>query len=74
MCLFTPAFPGCRPFEIDKVEGFDDFISGIKSRSLPEFDYVRVVFAGDDDLANLCKKRGYELVDEMFYFTMEIDV
>jgi GNAT superfamily N-acetyltransferase len=68
-CLFTREFPGCRPFEIQKVECFDDFIIGIKSRSLSEFDYVRIVFAGNESLARLCKERGYELVHEMFYFT-----
>lgn len=74
VCMFTPGFPGCRPFEIRNSECFDDFILGIKARSLPEFDYVRVVFAGNDDLASLCKNRGYDLVDEMFYFTAEIGV
>jgi GNAT superfamily N-acetyltransferase len=71
-CLFAPSFPGCRPFEIQSLDCFDDFIIGIKKRSLPEFDYVRIVFSDNDDLAGLCKDRGYELFDEMFYFTKEL--
>ncbi|MFW9814270.1 MAG: GNAT family N-acetyltransferase [Candidatus Thorarchaeota archaeon] len=71
-CLFAPSFPGCRPFVISHPDCFDDFIIGIKKRSLPEFDYVRIVFSGNDNLAEICKERGYELFDEMFYFTMEL--
>jgi hypothetical protein len=51
------------------MDCFDDFVIGIKSYSHSEFDFVRVVFAGNDELAELRKTRGYGLVDEMFYFT-----
>jgi GNAT superfamily N-acetyltransferase len=71
-CLFMPSFPGCRPFEISTVSCFDDFIVGIKARSLPQFDFVKLTFAGDDELAGLCKQRGYELVHEMLYFTQDL--
>ena len=71
-CLFTPGFPGCRPFEIKRLDCFDDFITGIMVRSLPENDFVRIVFAGNDPLAELCKQREYELVHEMYYFTQEL--
>lgn len=71
-CLFTPDFPGCRPFEVSTLDCFDDFIAGIKERSLPEFDFVRLTFAGNDELAGLCKQRGYELVHEMFHFVQDL--
>ncbi|MGY5852899.1 MAG: GNAT family N-acetyltransferase [Candidatus Thorarchaeota archaeon] len=72
VCRFLPSFPGCFPFVIDKVDAFDDFLTGIKPFSSSEFDYSRVTFFGLPELARLCKERGYELHHEMYRMTVQI--
>ena len=60
-CRFTPSFPGCMPFEITKLECFDDFVAGLKEFKLQEHDYCRVTFTDNQELADLCQERGYRL-------------
>jgi RimJ/RimL family protein N-acetyltransferase len=60
-CRFTPGFPGVFPIHIEAVEAFDDFIEGIHAFSLPAFDYVRVTFTDNFELAKLLKQRKYKL-------------
>jgi len=72
VCRFSPSFPGCFPFEIEHVESFDDFISGLYPHSLPEFDFVRVTFTDNDELANLCKNRSYKLHHILYKMQLEL--
>lgn len=58
---FTPSYPGCFPFEITSVEGFDDFIAGIQDMTPPEFDDMRCIFTDNEELAKVCDERGYHL-------------
>lgn len=60
-CRFTPDFPGASPFNLEVVEAFDDFIEGIHAFSLPSFDYVRVTFSNNLELAKLMEHRQYKL-------------
>ena len=66
---FTPSFPGSFPFEISQIDCFDDFVYGMKEFSLPDFDYVRVTFTDNPDLAELCAKRDYRLHHRLFKMT-----
>ena len=63
---FTPSFPGSFPFEISTIDGFDDFLLGMKEFSLPEYDYVRVTFTDNHELAELCASREYRLHHKLF--------
>ncbi len=69
---FTPSFPGAFPFEIEDVNYFDDFISGMQKFSLPEFDYVRTVFTDNEDLAEVCESRGYHLHHRLFKMSLHL--
>ncbi|MHA2143496.1 MAG: GNAT family N-acetyltransferase [Candidatus Thorarchaeota archaeon] len=60
-CRFIPSFPGCMPFRIDNLDGIDDFIFGLMEHSLPKYDFVRLYFSDDEDLAATCESRGYKL-------------
>lgn len=64
-CRFSPTFPGCFPFEIEYIESFDDFLSGLRPYSLPKFDHIRVTFTDNTELAQLCKDRSYKLHHEL---------
>ena len=66
---FTPSFPGSFPFEISRIDCFDDFVHGMKAFSLPEFDYVRVTFTDNPELAELCARRDYRLHHKLFKMT-----
>ncbi len=66
ICRFSPRFPGCFPFEIDHLESFDDFVEGIQRYARPEFDYIRLTFTANAELAQLCKSRGYRLHHKLF--------
>ncbi len=72
VCRFTPAFPGCFPFQIDGIDCFDDFISCLKLYSLPEFEYIRLTFTDNEDLAVLCDERGYELHHKLYRMKAEV--
>jgi ribosomal-protein-alanine N-acetyltransferase len=71
-CRFSPNFPGCFPFEIEETECFDDFVFGIQKYSLPEFDYLRLTFTDNPELASLCESRGYKLHHRLFKMTLEL--
>ncbi|MBN2228414.1 MAG: GNAT family N-acetyltransferase [Candidatus Thorarchaeota archaeon] len=70
VCRFTPSFPGCFPFEITRVEYFDDFIDGVVRFGLPEYDYVRVTFTDIPELAQLCDDRRYRLHHRLLKMTL----
>ncbi len=72
VCRFTPGFPGCFPFEITTINGFDDFIYGLREFSLPEFDYSRITFTDIPELAKLCRKRGYRLHHRLYKMTVNL--
>ncbi len=72
-CRFSPGFPGCFPFEIDRVDFFDDFVSGISNYSTDVFDYVRVVFSDNEELAQLCDSRDYKLHHKLFKMILKLD-
>ncbi|MFX0106920.1 MAG: hypothetical protein ACFE7R_01420, partial [Candidatus Hodarchaeota archaeon] len=72
VCRFTPSFPGCFPFEIDHVDLVDDFISCIKSHALPEYDYIRLTFTDNPELAQLCEERGYRLHHRLFKMGLKL--
>ena len=60
-CRFTPDFSGAYPFNLEVVEAFDDFIEGIRAFGLPSFDYVRVTFTDNLELAKFMEHRKYKL-------------
>lgn len=66
ICRFNPLFPGYFPFEMDHIESFDDFVEGIRCYALPEFDYIRLTFTDNPELAQLCKSRDYRLHHRLF--------
>ncbi|MFX0116096.1 MAG: GNAT family N-acetyltransferase [Candidatus Hodarchaeota archaeon] len=66
ICGFSPSFPGCFPFEIKYTESFDDFVYGLQRYALPEFDYIRVTFTDNAELAQLCGNRDYRLHHKLF--------
>ncbi|MGY5876208.1 MAG: GNAT family N-acetyltransferase [Candidatus Thorarchaeota archaeon] len=69
---FTPGFPGCFPFVLDKIESFDDFLAGLQPFSLPEYDYVRVTFTDYPDLAQVCEEREYKLHHRLIKMTLNL--
>jgi hypothetical protein len=71
-CRFSPLFPGCFPFEIDGTEYFDDFVFGIQKYSLPDYDYVRLTFIDNPELAALCDSRDYKLHHKLFQMTLNL--
>ncbi len=70
-CRFTPSFPGCFPFELGSLEGFDDFLNGIKAYALPTFDYLRITFTDIPNLATLLEKRKCKLHHRLFKMQLE---
>ncbi len=72
VCRFTPSFPGCFPFEISKIDCFDDFVIGIKEFSLPDYDYCRVTFTDLIELAELCEKREYRLHHRLHKMSLQL--
>ncbi|MHA2064402.1 MAG: GNAT family N-acetyltransferase [Candidatus Thorarchaeota archaeon] len=71
-CRFTPSFPGCMPFRIDNLDTLDDFISGLQALSLLEYDYIRLTFTDNEDLAAICDKRGYKQHHRLYRMRVEI--
>jgi GNAT superfamily N-acetyltransferase len=71
-CRFTPTFPGCMPFQIDNLDGIDDFISGLEEYSFPEYDYVRLTFTDNENLAELCDERGYKQHHRLYRMKAEV--
>ena len=71
-CRFDPQFPGCFPFEIAETESFDDFINGLRSHSLPTFDYIRITFTDQPKLAELCEERGYKLHHRLYQMMADL--
>jgi ribosomal protein S18 acetylase RimI-like enzyme len=72
-CRFSPWFPGCFPFEIEDPECLDDFVFGIQKFSLPEYDYVRLTFTDNPELATLCDSRGYKLHHRLYKMTLSLE-
>ena len=72
-CRFTPSFPGCFPFVLDKIDAFDDFLVGLKQYSLPDYDYIRVTYTAYPKLAQLCEERKYKLHHRLFKMTLALD-
>ena len=71
-CRFTPDFPGAYPFNLDVVEAFDDFIEGIRTYSLHSFDYVRITFTDNQELAKLMAYRKYKLHHRLYKMELNL--
>ncbi|GEM_PF-3823626 len=71
-CRFTPDFPGAYPFNLEVIEAFDDFIEGIRAFSLPSYDYVRVTFEDNLELAKLMAHRKYKLHHRLFKMELNL--
>jgi GNAT superfamily N-acetyltransferase len=63
---FTPSFPGCFPFELTKIAGFDDFVFGFQALCDPPSDILRITFHENEQLAQLCGTRDYKLHHKLF--------
>ena len=44
----------------------DDYVEGIRHYARPEFDYIRLTFTDNPELAQLCNSRGYRLHHTLF--------
>ena len=71
-CRFSPDFPGTFPFHLEVLDAFDDFIEGVRTFSLPQFDYVRVTFIDNFELAEIMELRKYKLHARLY--KMELDL
>ncbi len=71
-CRFAPSFPGAKPFILLDTNGFDSFSSCIKAYSKAEFNYFRITFEDNEELASLCSIRGYKLHHELYYMTRDV--
>jgi RimJ/RimL family protein N-acetyltransferase len=71
-CCFGPKFPGCFPFEIEDPKSLDDFVFGIQKLSLNEYNYVRLTFTDNPELAVLCDSRGYKLHHRLYKMTLNL--
>jgi RimJ/RimL family protein N-acetyltransferase len=71
-CRFNPKFPGCFPFEIEDSKCLDDFVFGIQKFRLPEYDYVRLTFTDNPELAALCDSRSYKLHHRLFKMSLKL--
>jgi len=69
VCRFTPSFPGCFPFEIDDIDAVDDFLIGLKPYSLPTFNYYRITFYDNENLAQMFEEREYKLHHRLYKMT-----
>jgi ribosomal protein S18 acetylase RimI-like enzyme len=69
---FSPWFPGSFPFEITSIDCFDDFMKGMEKLRLPEFDYVRIVFSDNEELAKLCEERNYHLHHKLVKMSLQL--
>ncbi len=63
---FTPSFPGCFPFALLQLSGFDDYAKTFQSLCDPPSDVLRITFHENEPLASLCKTRGYKLHHKLF--------
>ncbi|MFX1581863.1 MAG: GNAT family N-acetyltransferase [Promethearchaeota archaeon] len=63
---FTPSFPGCFPFELTVISGFDDFVFGFQPLCDPASEFLRITFHENEELAYLCETRGYRLHHKLF--------
>ena len=71
-CRFTPSFPGAFPFIITDLRGFDSFGQCLISFSQNNFDYFRLTFEDNEELANFLEKRGCQLHHNMYYLTLDL--
>ncbi|MCK5265011.1 MAG: GNAT family N-acetyltransferase [Candidatus Thorarchaeota archaeon] len=69
---FTPSFPGSFPFEITRIDCFDDFIKGMEKLSISEFDYVRTTFTDNKELAKVCEEREYHLHHKLHKMSLNL--
>lgn len=65
-CRFSPRFPGCFPFELDDLSGFDDYILGFQPLCEPPSDFLRITFHENEPLVLLCETRRYRLHHTLF--------
>ncbi|MFX1536479.1 MAG: GNAT family N-acetyltransferase [Promethearchaeota archaeon] len=67
---YDPTFPGCFPFEIEELESFDDILDVLKPYQ-PKFDYIRLTFTDNYELAELLENRGYKLHHKLFKMVLD---
>ena len=65
-------FSGCRPFYISDLSYFDTFINELLKLKEPDKTYIRITFDDNDELANLCKERKYEIHHHLYKMTRKI--
>lgn len=65
-CRFNPGFPGCFPFELNDVSGFDDYALGFQPLCEPPSDFLRITFHENEPLVQLCETREYRLHHTLF--------
>ncbi len=63
---FTPSFPGCFPFELHPLSGFDDYVLAFQPLCDPPSKVLRITFHENKHLAALCESRGYQLHHKLF--------
>ncbi|MFX1565639.1 MAG: GNAT family N-acetyltransferase [Promethearchaeota archaeon] len=63
---FTPSFPGCFPFELNTILGFDDFVFGFQPLCVPPSEFLRITYHENEQLAQLCETRHYKLHHRLF--------
>jgi ribosomal-protein-alanine N-acetyltransferase len=71
-CVITPSFPGCWPFELKHLDGLDDFVAGFRHLIPPEFDYLRLTFAENPDLAAVLEERQCKLHHRLYWMRLEL--
>lgn len=68
---YDPTFPGCFPFEIEELESFDDILDVLRPYQ-PKFDYIRLTFTDNYELAELLENRGYQLHHKLFKMILDL--
>ena len=66
---FNKKFSGCRPFLISDITYFDTFLNELLKIREPDKEYIRITFDDNDDLAKLCKERGYKIHHHLYKMT-----
>ena len=72
-CRFTPSFPGCSPFELKHLDGLDDFVAGLRPLIPQEFDYIRLTFTNNPELAKTLEERRCKLHHRLYQMRLRLE-
>jgi GNAT superfamily N-acetyltransferase len=64
---FDPAFPGAPLFRARDASVMRALLDGMRAHARPEFDYVRFVLEGDEELARATEQAGGERVMSLLH-------